>query len=390
MLNKWTPQEIEIMHQWYSKIPAKKMEELLPQRKKASIHKKAEQLGLRGYIKSEWSQEDIASLIQNYKQHTVDEMVSSGLCSGRSKSAIKKKILTLGLEKRLRWSESEEQILLNNYIEKPVAEIRELLPDKDYYTITSHAKLLGLKKHPSSYRIRHNYQRDFFRVPDTNNSYFAGFTAADGSVDKERGTFSINIHIRDIEILQTLVSLVEFSGNIEIGKRRGNMGIYHYCRLYLSSAYEMVEDLKNNFNIVPNKTLILEPPTKITYENALAFIVGLTDGDGSIFITKPDKKGRQYLVLSIAGTKRMLEWVKSLFDSICSSVYGKNASVHKIKHAQAYSYSVGGNRAYNILKTLQAVKVPCRLERKWGKIKEYEQLVGIKSLEASEPKEATN
>jgi hypothetical protein len=378
MACQWAPQEIEILKTNYSRISAKDMEELLPLRKKASIHKKAEQLGLRGYIKSEWSQEDTVSLIENYKVYTVDEMVSRRLCSGRSKTAIKKKILTLGLEKRNRWSKGEEQILINNYLKKPVAEIKDLIPDKDYWTITSHARGLGLKKDPSSYRLRYDYNRLFFNRPDILNSYFAGFIAADGSVDEARSVVRLSLHVKDIDVLLILSALTSFTGNVESKSIKGGYGHIIMSKLEFSSAQQMVRDLKDNFNIVQNKTLILEPPTKLNYENSLAFIVGLIDGDGSIILpSKPDKWGHIYPIVNITGTQSLLEWAKQIFDKICPSMYGINAKVHPIKGSRAFIYKVGGKRAYRILKELQKVKTPTRLARKWDKIKEYEKLVGI-------------
>jgi hypothetical protein len=378
MANKWTPQEIEIMMINYSRIPAIDMEKLLPLRKKASIHKKAEQLGLRGYIKSEWSQEDIASLIENYKYLTVDEIVSLGLCSARSKTAIKKKILTLGLEKRTRWSEGEEQILISNYLKKPVSELRDLIPDKDYRTITSHARGLGLKKDPSSYRRRYDYNREFFKEPNVCNSYWAGFIAADGSVDEDRATVRISLHLKDSLVLTSFASLSRFTGDIRTRLTTSVKGKTPMSFLEFSSAQQMVQDLKNNFNIVQNKTLVLEPPTKLNYENSLAFMVGLIDGDGSIILpSKPDKWGHIYPIINITGTQNLLEWAKEIFDKICPSMYGINAKVHPIKGSRAFTYKVGGKRAYRILKELQKVPTPTRLARKWGKIKEYERQVGI-------------
>jgi hypothetical protein len=378
MAKQWTSQEVEIMRANYSKITGKEMEGLLPGRKKASIHKKAEQLGLRGYIVSEWSQEDIVSLVQSYKKYTINEIVARGLCSGRSKTAIKGKVLSLGLEKRTVWTKQEEQILVDNYLNRPVKEIQEFLPEKDYWTITSHARVMGLKKHPSSYRRRYGYNRNFFSVPIIDNSYFAGFIAADGSVDKERGTVRIGIQQKDILILSCLADLILFTGDISIGVQKTSKGIFKFCKIEFSSAQQMVKDLENNFNIVQNKTFILEPPIKLNYENSLAFIAGLIDGDGSIVIpSNSDKWGHLYPVISITGTRNLLEWVKTIFDNICPSIYGINARVLPIKNCKSFSYKVGGNRAYHILKELQKVNTPTRLVRKWDKIAEYEALAGL-------------
>jgi hypothetical protein len=184
--------------------------------------------------------------------------------------------------------------------------------------------------------------------------------------------------VKDIGVLLVLSEMVNFTGSIETKLTKGGYGNIIISKLEFSSAKQMVEDLKNNFNIVQNKTLILEPPTKLDYENSLSFIIGLIDGDGSIILpSKLDKWGHIYPIINITGTQNLLEWVKEIFDKICPSMYGINAKVGVIKNSKAFTYKVGGNRAYKILKVLDSVSVPVKLQRKWDKIKEYERQVGI-------------
>ena len=125
---------------------------------------------------------------------------------------------------------------------------------------------------PQSYKIN----QDYFSVPNLENSYVAGFIAADGNIHKSKNKLRIDLQIRDAEYLQNIVLLFS-DKKITTTKRN-----YRSISLW---SWKIISDLQKNFNITPNKSLTLKPP-KLEGQNALAFIIGNLDGDGSIIIRK--------------------------------------------------------------------------------------------------------
>jgi hypothetical protein len=148
---------------------------------------------------------------------------------------------------------------------------------------------------------------------------------------------------------------------------------YKAVQLRINGVPDMLADLKNNFNIVPRKSLILKPPKKLSFEHSLAFIIGYIDGDGSICKTvdKIEKNNKvidkEFIVLSICGTYEMLCWIKKFFDTLIPTP--KLANV--LKTGNIYRYGIKGDRAIKLIKQLKLIGVP-KLERKWNRFEELD------------------
>ena len=223
---------------------------------------------------------------------------------------------------------------------------------------TSLQRSKGLDK-----RVLWSKNTQFFRTPNLVNSYWAGFLAADGCVSPKQNMVSCRLNSRDEAHLQMLASSVNYNGRID---RRPNYG-YSKGRtlcsvLTVCGVRDWVHDLKENFNVVERKSLILEPPTTLSRKCGLAYIIGYLDGDGSIFYqTTPWKV---YLGVSVVGTKKVLVWIKKQFDVLIKPG-PRVANVGRGK--KGYQYRVTGDRALKILHKLDTIKTP-RLERKWRRL----------------------
>jgi hypothetical protein len=130
----------------------------------------------------------------------------------------------------------------------------------------------------------------------------------------------------------------------------------------------MISDLKNNFNITPQKSLTLQPPN-LDYKHALCFIIGIIDGDGSIFLQKQKKDKNNSIVLSIINTRFILEWVKDIFGDVGTISYNmknyhENTAKYRVTRKQAESL------IWNMLSISELTDV--RLKRKWDKIYELD------------------
>lgn len=136
----------------------------------------------------------------------------------------------------------------------------------------------------------------------------------------------------------------------------------------LISRKRMVTDLVSIFNITPRKSLTLKPPFLINEENVWGFIIGYIDGDGCVSTSTVKrnygKKVYQYTVLSIYGSRFILEWIKEKFDN--KFPIDNPSTIRPISKKPHHQYKIEGKRAVEILNFLRSKHVP-KLERKWNK-----------------------
>lgn len=202
---------------------------------------------------------------------------------------------------------------------------------------------------------------EFFSCPNILNSFVAGFIAADGCIrervyTKKSHELSIILSIKDLDYLKRIKELLEYSGP---GPQVRNQK----CHLVINSAHQYYHDLINNFGITPQKTHTMSPSTSMSWDNKLAFLIGLIDGDGCIHLNK-----RGCVSLSITGSKATCIWVKDIWDQILIHYGFKRLSnLYEYKKRKAFSITVCADRAKVILNVLKKINVP-KMERKWSKI----------------------
>lgn len=201
-------------------------------------------------------------------------------------------------------------------------------------------------------RTRHvyNFNHDFFKYQSINNAYWAGFIAADGNIKKNTHLLRIEISQLDIHLLQN------FKNEIE-----SNNPIYLYNKNRLSCSIEIYSknitmDLKNNYKIVPKKSLILEYPKFLNKEIEDLYILGYIDGDGCIYF-KNNHDNR----ISICGTYDTLYNIKKRFSTICKKDVGR---IKKTKNI--FVYNIKGVDFRNIFIHYFKIK-HFKLKRKWKK-----------------------
>ena len=180
--------------------------------------------------------------------------------------------------------------------------------------------------------------------------YWAGFLAADGSVAKNGNTVSLALSVKDKEQIERYAKFVHFSSTPKKYKNKS------YSVRFASKHIK--EQLKQNWNIVPQKTFTLQPPNLRQDELVDAFIVGYIDGDGCINLSKE----RKNIQLSIVGTKPFLEWIKARFESILQEEAGHIAATKKV-----FTLVLSKRKAFEILTYLNKVPVS-KMERKWNKL----------------------
>lgn len=146
---------------------------------------------------------------------------------------------------------------------------------------------------------------NFFEKPNLQNSYWAGFIAADGCIHQPKiGRRQLTVRLKSTD-RNHLVSLQSVIG----GGRIVDCSTYdkRTNRTYHSSAYtipsdKICHDLASRFNIHQRKSLSHQPPN-LSGDLAYAFIAGYIDGDGHY----GQKSNRPRM--GVAGTFEFLSWI---------------------------------------------------------------------------------
>ena len=155
-------------------------------------------------------------------------------------------------------------------------------------TITNYEKKLGVKC-PRTER-KPNLDDSFFNDIDNEyKAYILGFIFADGYIESNERTVTLNINSKDIDILLKIKKHLKCQNDI----RKSSTS--NCIRLYMSSI-NLVKSL-NSLGVTRNKTYSLKMPS---IENDLVrhFLRGYFDGDGHI--------GKRQCALVI-GSKQMYE-----------------------------------------------------------------------------------
>lgn len=192
---------------------------------------------------------------------------------------------------------------------------------------------------------------NFFKGEALEVFYWAGFIAADGNIYTNR--LQIAISKKDESLLERFqIDLDSFQPIREILSKN---------QVLFSVRSDTIKfSLEERFNIVPNKSLVLEPPdcTSWTEFQILSFIVGYIDGDGCISFNKG-------VSLRLVGTHNFLFWVKENLEKYCQ-VVASPKSLGKVTQNGTYELRFYSSNALKIIQKLKKLPIK-KLKRKWSK-----------------------
>lgn len=272
----------------------------------------------------------------------------------------------------------EDEIIKEYFLTKSIKELCELLPGRSYDSIKSRKRSLGFVRKPATYNI------NFFQTPNLINCQIAGFISADGAIsyNKEKPRLVINISNVDRNYLEQICKTIEYNGSIYCYTRENLIKNYRHptgppkrsvstmCSIYVSNCPRWKDDLESNFSIVPNKTLVLQPPKLNNIDLVLAFISGNIDGDGSVILYKRNEGNlTTRLNISLLGTYDLLFWVKTWMNKIFPT-YASSQVRPERAGSKIYNYVISGAEAYLFSKMVLSMPL-LRLDRKWNNAREY-------------------
>ncbi len=325
---------------------------------------------------SGWTAEMDAFVIANFGRMGMSDIAER---LGYSVAAVYLRLPHLGLAARARkadvlWSPDEIAALREVYGQQPLKELPGMFPGKSTEDLRTKAKSLGLVSRKA--RRKATFKEDFFSELTLRTCYWAGFIAADGYVNDDRGYVSLNIQERDCDHLMAFCRDVGFwspPAHIETkAKQRSIMG--RRCRAGNMARVTVfsrrwLRDLDETYNIRPGKTYNLRPPNLAEGRQCLAYVAGLLDGDG--FITL-DNKPIIRLRTGIVGLQVMTDWVKTVVDAFLQGSGMESSRPPRFaQRGPLYDWRLSGRRAYRLLHELRSLDLPS-LPRKWCKVTEYE------------------
>jgi len=265
----------------------------------------------------------------------------------------------------IHWTKHEKEYLKENYGKVPLNDIAVTI-NRSIGAVYVQRKRMGLKSLTKCVgRRKYTRDDDYFEHPNLENSYWAGFIAADGCVSKMSDTYqslNIGLSIKDKKHLLKFKKSISYNGKLRNYTKNKSV----YLTIY---SCQITNDLLNNFNITSQKTYTLQPPNLIEENLIKAYIIGYLDGDGSIGWQKI-KKGKIFRIKIGGASINMISWVKKMFDIWLpnTSKYSKGANVNTYTNkygTRISEYSIAGERAINIYNMLNQIKVQ-KLKRKWS------------------------
>jgi len=313
-------------------------------------------LFLRCLIEYRWLRERLGlkRKFKNLKSFTlrpIQQLVK--FFPNRTRLAIRKKASKLGLRadfhahfKHLKkWSEEDIEILTEEYPKgRNVTELAKKL-NKSIHAIRHKARELGLRV--QDFRL-YKVKDDAFSNWTEESAYWLGFISADGYLYEKNRVLVVTLSKRDEKHLMKLREFIATNNPIYTRHKRVTL------RVRSDKIYHDLVAL----GITPRKSLRLEFPN-IPKNFLRPYILGYSDGDGSIFYTKSGLVGWKVL-----GSRQFLETLAEIIKSKC----GVKVNINKCSDCKSYYIQVTGEKAKRVLRWLYE-GATVYLDRKYEKYK---------------------
>lgn len=286
---------------------------------------------------------------------------------------------------RLYWTDEENQKILKNKIaeETWASFAAREMPHRTADAVRLHAiRYMGIKNSVATCR-QHFFKKDRWKEQTPESCYWAGFLAADGClIEYSPGRFSLALELQksDQDVLKRFSDFCEYSGPLQkerLKKLKNKDGFSITKSIRINCGTEWLEDLKNNFSIVPRKTHILQPPHIEDTFLIYCFLIGYIDGDGCIHRVE----SRNSVSLTVVScSKEMGKWVQSHLDFLADGSQIKNKIRNGCAESRTYHTAfLNGNPACAVIDYLRNFPVP-KLDRKWNSPEVISYIESQKSL----------
>lgn len=269
------------------------------------------------------------------------------------------------------WTDSEINKLKNLLGKISFYEMTKRFPDRTRSSLIHKTNKLGLS---NNFHFRkHFFNNDFWDIPNITNSYFGGFIAADGNISDK--SVIISLSTKDILILERLKKVSEFTGLIRSYSRKNYQKETYkqVSTICFNTIGKWIIDLKKHFNIVPAKSLIIQPPNLNNDLLKFVYLIGFLDGDGWISFS------RNRLTLGcVSGSYDLVYWLRAFLLKYFLTSLRKESRLPQIHQGtkngekkNCFYFTFSGSRAEKIVDFVCQLPI-FKLDRKWNNPKVLE------------------
>lgn len=246
------------------------------------------------------------------------------------------------------WNKEDLAVLVKEYGKCKLVFLANKL-GRTEKSLRDKASKLGLVANRSIARATLAVDRNFFSQFTNQSCYWAGFIAADGYISIDNKLI-LHIHRKDEDLLVKFKQELHYEGNIVQKEYKGRIS----SKLQIACK-DISHDLKYNFGIMNNKSLVLKPPLILQdKEHILSYIIGYLDGDGWICMKN------QKLDMGLCGTYDMMSWIAYYINKY----YGVYLNIKK--NNTIFCVRTSGTKAIYLRDELLKIQTPHRLSRKWN------------------------
>jgi hypothetical protein len=270
------------------------------------------------------------------------------------------------------WNDKEDSIIKQYFPTTTAQEIKNIyLPHRSLHAIRERRKTLGMEPKEGIRNTKYFFNQDYFLANTPEVYYWAGFIAADGHIKQTKRNrnvlrLRIRLQLSEQNHLSKFFKALDLEKPFYAGQTKSKKypdKTYYYCEADVAST-KLCQDLITKFKIVPRKTWNFEFPDIKDDLLLKSFLIGYIDGDGSIIVN-----AKKNFILKLIGSYNFLSFVKDKFDLWYPTQ--NSANVNRLK--PIWQYCIEGTRAVAIIEDLLAIQTP-KLERKWNKLYEYQNL----------------
>jgi len=179
-------------------------------------------------------------------------------------------------------------------------------------TINKYVHQSNLMRNLSEACKKYKVNSNFFSTYTPKSCYWAGFIAGDGCIIKNHYKEALTISTtNDRNHLKMFIK--DLDSNYSINSYKNN--IYKHKIIYTIKIHDqkLINDLLNNFNITPRKSLTIRYPIQMPQKFNRYFIRGLFDADGNI-----RKDGNRFHFRIISGSLNLLQTVQNILIKNCN------------------------------------------------------------------------
>jgi hypothetical protein len=268
----------------------------------------------------------------------------------------------------MQWTKRDLHILKTQYGKIKIEQLELLLSNHKRQAIQKKAQVIGIKGNQTVAQRLYDRDDNFFDKPSVRNCYWAGFIAADGCVGQKDNNIKLCISAKDKEIIENFKTHTQYTGPLSsyVIAKTG----YRYVAININGMDKWIKNLSKFWNIIPNKSLVLQPPNLHKKSHICAYIIGYFDGDGSAFFTKQSFFKNRFN-MTFCGTLDMCKWIqKQIYLFLPKLKQWAIPKIHYNGHSKVnYEIRWTGPAAQMIHKYLNnVVNIPWKLKRKWEKI----------------------